>query len=209
MKSRPTFHRRAGVLVAAAILAPGCAQQSDVDLNRRISQLTEQLAERDRRVQALQSANEEMRGHIDRIRGFTPEQLEHIVAPQRLEIATLSGGRDFDQRPGDDGVRVFLKPIDKDGDAIKVAGDIRVDLFDLSEPAGSTLIGSVSFPVSEVHALWYGRFLTYHYTLDCAWQRPPKGQEVTVRVTFVDYITKRLLTEQAAFQVAPQRTPPG
>lgn len=197
----------AGVVFGALALAAGCAQQSDVELNRRISELSEQLQQREQQVQALQAANEEMKANIDRIRGFSPEQLQLIVAPQRLEIASLSGGRDFDNQPGDDGVRIFLKPIDQDGDAIKVAGDIRVDLFDLSEPGGDTLIGSVSFPAQEVGKHWYGKLVTYHYTLDCPWKRPPDSQEVTARVTFVDYITKRLLTTQAVFKVAPQRTP--
>ncbi|HMQ17405.1 MAG TPA: hypothetical protein PKC49_15680 [Phycisphaerae bacterium] len=193
-------------IVAGALTA--CAPQSDVDLNRRVQQLTEQVAERDRRIEALQAASEEQQRQINTIRGFTRDDLERIVAPERLEIAALSGGRDLDSLPGDDGVRIYLKPIDREGDALKVAGDIRVDLFDLSEPSGQTLIGSCTWPADQVRTLWHGRFLTYHYTLDCRWNRPPRGAEVTVRVTFRDYITQRLLTTQAVFNVTPLRPAP-
>jgi hypothetical protein len=186
--------------LAAAFLT-GCAQQSDVDLNRRIAELSEQLAERENRIESLMSANQELQTRVSTIRGFKQEDLNRIFFPERLEIARLSGGHDFDGRPGDDGVRIYLKPIDRDGDALKVAGDIRVDLFDLTDPTGQTQIGSCTFPVDTAREHWYGKFMTYHYTLECKWTRPPKTTEVTVRVTFRDYITQRLLTEQAVLRV--------
>jgi hypothetical protein len=87
-----------------------------------------------------------------------------------------------------------------------VAGDIRVELYALAAPSDQTRIGVYEFPHDKAAELWYGKLLTDHYTLRCPWQAgPPAHPEITIRATFVDFLTKRVLTAQASATV---RLPP-
>jgi hypothetical protein len=127
-----------------------------------------------------------------------------LYPADRIEIEQLSGGYDDDKLPGDDGVIVYLRPLDRVGDPIKVAGDIRIELFDLSLPEGQQKIGEYIIPVAKAQEMWYGRFMTYHFTIRCPWQeRPPVNPEVLVRASFLDYLTGRELNATREVRVLP------
>ena len=80
-----------------------------------------------------------------------------------IVLDRLSGGYDDDGRPGDDGVVVYVRPVDKVGDALKTAGAIRVQVFDLAEGEGH-LVGDCFVPAEKAGEIWYGKLLTYHFT---------------------------------------------
>jgi hypothetical protein len=185
------------------LLSAGCADTSVVELRRQNTQLKDQLAQKDHDLVAQQTQIHELNSQLATARAFTKDDLQKIFFPDKLEIDSLSGGENYDNNPGDDGVTVYLKPIDRDGDVIKVAGDIRIELFDLSK-AGDNLIAKVHVPVEQVSKMWYGKLMTYHYTVRVPWQKgPPSNPEVTVRATFVDYLTQRVLTAQTVVKVKP------
>lgn len=180
----------------------GCNGGAQVETQREISRLKEAVDERDRTVAAQQVALEECNRRLRVARAISDEDLAKIFYPETLLIEALSGGYDDDGRPGDDGVVVYLRPLDRDGDAIKAAGDIRIELFDLGMPAGRNLLATHYYPVEKARGLWYGKLMTYHYTLRCPWQHgPPQNPEVTVRATFVDYLTQRVMTAQKVVTV--------
>jgi hypothetical protein len=199
----------AGLLLAAVVLA-GCGDTPGVGAQRRISELEETLAQRDRQLALAESALDETQRRLVQARAITPEQLGKVFHPVRVEIASLTGGVELDGGPGDDGVTVYVRPIDADGDVVKVAGDIRIELFDLSAPAGQRELGECRFTVDESRKLWYGKFMTQHYTLRCPWKIAPTSPEVTIRVTFVDFLTQRVMTDQRVVTVrlAPRQAGP-
>ncbi|UCC28868.1 MAG: hypothetical protein JSU86_11775, partial [Phycisphaerales bacterium] len=67
---------------------------------------------------------------IENLQSFGPEHPADLFAPATIEIASLSGGADYDGQPGDDGVTVYLRPRDADGDVVKVPGRITIQLLD-------------------------------------------------------------------------------
>lgn len=136
------------------------------------------------------------------MRGISDEDLERIFYPEKLVIDKLSGGSDYDGRPGDDGVTVYLRPVDREGNVIKVVGDISIQLYDLAAPPQQNFIGEYKIPVDQAGRLWHGKFLTNHYTIKCPWPHgPPKHTEITIRATFVDYLTKRVISAQTTCTV--------
>lgn len=192
----------AGCSVAATFLTilVGCEQTRVLELRQENDKLKETIARKDHDLVAQQQTIHGLHEQLRVARAFKPEDMQKIFYPERLVIDSLSGGENYDDRPGDDGVTVYLKPIDRDGDVIKVAGDIRIELFDLSRPSDN-LIGKVEVPVEQVSRMWYGKLMTYHYTVRVPWQRPPANPEVTVRATFADYLTQRVLTAQTVVKV--------
>jgi len=169
-------------------------------LAEQIEQLKADLARREQQIQQrdLQIANLQRLGS---------KRLDLLYYPVRVEIVWPTGGADYDGKAGDDGVTVYLRPIDQDGHAIKAAGEIRIELFDLAAPDGQRLIGRYVLDVEHAREAWYGRALTYHYTIQCPWRTgPPAHPEITVRATFIDYLTGRELHDT---KVCTIRYPPG
>ena len=182
----------------------GCRSTGEMDLQREITKLKGQLEDRDNQLVAQRITIDKQHEQLQVCRAISDEDLKKIFYPEQIEIAILSGGDDYDGKPGDDGVTVYLRPLDRYGDALKVAGDIRIELYDLQNPSGQKLIGEYYFPVDQVAKLWYGKLATYHYSLRCPWQDgPPQHREITIRVTFVDYLTQRVLTAQTVREVKP------
>ncbi len=52
-----------------------------------------------------------------------------MLAPKSLVIGFFTQSKDFDGRPGDDGIEVRLQPIDQFGDPTKAVGAYRVEIF--------------------------------------------------------------------------------
>lgn len=208
--STPNYRfRRARLLASAALgaalcCAAGCEQQNEaLELRREIADLRQQLRDKGDRIAALEAANRETNKELQQARGFTDADLEKIFYPTELVIDELTGGEDFDGDGGDDGVSVYLRPVDRVGDVLKVAGDIRVELYDLQAAEGQKLVSECIVPVDHVEKLWYGKLLTYHYAIECPWGpgRKPTHDEITVRATFRDFLTKRVLTAQRVVKV--------
>lgn len=182
--------------------SPGCRTSTELELQRQVHELNEQLTEKDHQLIARRITVEQLHKQLEQARGLTPEDLQRIFYPEKIEIASLSGGDDYDGQPGDDGVTVYLRPIDRDGDAVKVAGHIRIELYDLADPPDQNLIGAYSIPVDQVSRLWYGKLATYHYTIRCPWKNgQPRHDEITIRATFEDYLTQRMMTAQTVCKV--------
>ncbi len=193
-------------LAAAAVLwcgvAAGCWTPTQGDVQQENRALREALRKRESELAAQATTIEQLHRQLTLARGLSDDDLKKIFYPERLEIDRLSGGADYDGRPGDDGVTVHLRPIDRDGDVIKVAGDIRIQLFDLAAPPDRNLIGEYTIPADQVGKLWHGKLLTGHYTIKCPWPGlPPENPVITIRAVFVDYFTRRVVSAQAVCQV--------
>ncbi|MGE0479905.1 MAG: hypothetical protein AB7Q17_05470 [Phycisphaerae bacterium] len=200
-------HARSGMLAAllSAALLPACVPQRTADDWRYQAQrLEETLAQRDRELAAARAANAELNERIAAAQGFDPSQLKVLIYPESISIESLSGGYDDDGLPGDDGVVVYVKPLDREGDALKAAGDIRVQVFDLGAVGDERDLGEWTFTAEQARELWYGSWMTYHYALKCPWKDGrPYNTELTVRVTFTNRVPVRVMTAQQVVRVQP------
>ncbi len=172
------------------------------------------VLKRDNRRQARDLADRDatlatLRAQIDNLNTWGRDRPADLFAAERIVIASLSGGHDYDGRPGDDGITIYLSPKDADGDVVKVPGRIEVQLLDNTDLEDPAIIGTFIFDVDKIRQAWHGRFMTNHYTLKCPF--PPKQDLPTTRrllatVKFTDFLTGAVLTttKEVAFeQIAP------
>lgn len=187
------------MLPALLLAAGGCAAGAergrilrDNDALRRDKERLERtVAERDSSIASLQL-------QIKNLKGFGVDRPADMFAPIKLEIASLSGGANYDGKPGDDGITVYLRPRDADGDVVKVPGRIKVQLVDNTDLGAPRVLGLYPFEnLEEVRKTWHGKFGTQHFTLKCPF-RPdvelPKSRKVMVSVEFIDLLTGKTLT---------------
>ena len=157
------------------------------------------VADRDSTVSGFQK-------QVENLKSFQRDRPADLFAPEKLEIVRRSGGADYDGQPGDDGVTVYLRLLDADGDTVKVGGRIRVELQDPSTPGTPRVIGLYVFDrADDLRKHWDGRFGMHHFTLKCPFPagfKPPTAGRVTVRAEFDDYLTGRTLTALDEVSVA-------
>jgi len=194
--------------IASAAL-PGCRGMNIFQQDKKIKQLTAELesarAETETANQAVSQARRELarrQKRIDTLVSLGPERLKKLYYAKAVKLGQYTGGADLDGQSGDDGVKVFLRPIDANGDTIKAAGSVTIQLYDLCQPADKTLIGQYEFSVDEVSKAFSGGFLTYHFSFTCPWKSgPPKHAGITVRVEFIDYLTGKTLSTQKVCKI--------
>ncbi len=164
-----------------------------ISLNQRLVSREEQIREQAQRIQELQNLSGE-------------RTLDRLVHVQRVEIDRLSGGYDDDRDGVDDGVVVYLRLLDAEqgGDAIKAAGSVGVRLLDLAQAPESQLVGQVHLSSEQLRPMWYGRFLTSHYTIKVPWADDkirPTQKTVTVLVHYTDLLTGKTFQAQGTVEV--------
>ena len=183
-----------GLLTLSACQSPG-QRGATLNQNETLQQenrlLRREIAQRDEAVNRLEQ-------QVANLLAFEENRPADRFAPVRVEIASLTGGRDYDDKPGDDGVTVYLRPRDADGDVVKAPGRITIQLLDNADLHAPRVLHVYTFhdPL-ELRSLWHGRFATNHYTLKCPFPsglKLPPSRRVTVSVEFVDYLTGATLT---------------
>lgn len=204
----PNLRARSAIYVSApaALALLGCVPPSqrpdlateNAALKRRIGEL-EQRADRWRNQTAL------LEQQVENLQAFAPEQPADLFAPVRIEISSISRGADTDGRPGDDGVTVYVRPLDADGDAVKAPGIIEVEVVDNANLGTPRVLGHCRYDDPEkIRRMWHGKFLTDHYAVSCPFlpeAEPPDRPEVLVTVQFTDFLTGQVLTASRAIPV--------
>jgi hypothetical protein len=197
---------RLAALVVPAMLATACntvpsdkylvAVQDAQAAKERVSRVENQLSDEQKTVKHLQN-------QVATARHMSPDVMKELTAPVRIELASQSGGYTKDNQVGDQGIVLYVQPIDSDGDVIKATGSFRATLLDLTEPTSPKVISPYEFDIPNTRKLWYGRFMTTHYTLRLPWPPgpPPKADKITAVVEFTDLLTGRVLTTQKAFDI--------
>ncbi len=207
MTSRGVLVLISAVIVSAAL--PGCRGMDIFQQGKKIKQLTADLESARADAKTAQKAVFEAKGElarkqkrIDTLVSLGPDRIKKLYYAKSIKLGQYTGGADLNGQPGDDGIKVFLRPIDSNGDTIKAAGAVTVQVYDLAQPADKTLIGEYKWSVDEVAKAFSGGFMTYHFTFTCPWKSgPPKHGGITVRVEFIDYLTGKTLSAQKVCKV--------
>ncbi len=146
------------------------------------------------------------RGFLTRGGVFTDTMIDAYIE-LNIEIASLSGGSDFNDKPGDDGVTIHLRPKDADGQVVKVPGRITIQLLDNTDMAAPKIIAVCKFEKPDsLRTLWMGILGTNHYTIRCPFPEGvalPTSRKLLVGASFVDFLTGKTLTTSKEISFSP------
>jgi hypothetical protein len=112
-----------------------------------------------------------------------------MFAPANLVIGFFTRSRDFDGKPGDDGLEVRLQPMDQFGDPTKAVGSFRIEVYQYdphsTEKRGERL-GHWFIALTDIEAnRKYYDSVDRSYVLPLLWEKPiPAGTSVVVQATF-------------------------
>lgn len=200
----------AGVFVCAAVGACN-SHQADSHLTEiqalkdKIQRQARQLVDREEQLSSAARTIQELRN----LEG--PRRLDRLVHVARIDIERLSGGYDDDQDGVDDGVVVYLQPVDTDGDIIKAAGSAKVELFDVTTQPGPQSVGKVELDPDAMRKAWFSKILAAHYRIKVPWSAEAATQahqKITVWVRFTDLLSGQTFEAQRIVDVRkPARQP--
>ena len=187
-----------GVLINTGCSAPN---KANIELRKKVQQLQ---AENDQLRTEHAGDQREIAGLRDRsgtVPTLATTRLAELYTTHGLSFGSLTGGADLDpSKPGDEGVAVYITPLDQTGTKLKAAGTFDVSLFDLAKPK-DPLIGHCHFNLEQTKNAWNGWFLDTWYILNCPWQKTPRHPDITVKVTFFDELTQTPFTAQRVVHV--------
>ncbi len=175
------------------------------ELRDKVQKQARQLVDREEQLSSAARTIQELRN----LEG--PRRLDRLVHVAQIDIERLSGGYDDDQDGVDDGVVVYLQPVDTDEDIIKAAGSAKVELFDVTSKPGPQSVGKVELDPDAMRKAWFSKMLATHYRIKVPWSAEAAAQaheKITVWVRFTDLLTGQSFEAQRIVDVRkPARQP--
>ena len=153
-------------LAAACCAAAGCSatenaaavrgdlirtQDALAEANAKLRAVRADLAAADRETVALRARLTDAGAVV----AEAPEQTRALGRVAGVELSRmLTGGLDRDGAPGDELLAVTLAPVDADGEPVKAAGSVEIDLTDLAADGAGRELGSWSFDAADAADRW-------------------------------------------------------
>jgi len=178
----------------------GCknAGNGKISLAEQIDKLNQQNSQLQKQIEQAGAENENLRKRLQVLSGL-PEGLkgENLYRLQRINIGRYTNFYDKDKDGKKEKLIVYLQPIDEDGDIIKVAGAVEVQLWDLSKEQSQALLAQWHVGPDQLKKCWLATLMThYKLTFDVADKIEELKDPLTVKVTFTDYLTGKVFQEQ-------------
>ena len=208
MKPQPNFRWCFPFALCGSVLLAvfvGCANKDAqlAEAQTQNLQLRQQLRQSQQTAETQQDTIDRQAEQITNLSELGPQRLDMLFKVQRIKLGRYSGGTNLDEKPGDDGVRVYIIPQDDADRTVTAAGSIEVNVFDLVEKS-EPLLMSYSFSPEKAKQYWHAGGLANHYNITCPWKDSlPSGNEITIRVKFVDYLTGQTHTATKQCAIRP------
>lgn len=178
----------------------GCADEALKPVSeQKIVSLREQNRELSKELKQKKAKIAELERGISILSKVTPEErFGYLYDLKKVKIAKFTNLYDENEDGRYDKLLVYIQPIDQQGDIIKAAGSIDVQLWDLNKTSEEALIGEWHVSAEQLSKIWFGGVLKTNYRLDFdITDKIEKFEEpLTVKITFTDYLRGKVFTEQ-------------
>lgn len=168
-------------------------------LAEQLHQLKQEKTQLTHQIEQSKAENEQLKKQIQVLSGL-PRQVkpESVYDLQRIKISRYTNIYDRDEDGKKEKLIVYIQPVDQDGDTIKAAGAVDVQLWDLNREDGQALLSQWHVEPGELKKLWLATMITINYRLafDVADKIDKFEEPLTVKVTFTDYLTGKVFKEQ-------------
>ncbi len=168
-------------------------------LAEQVDTLTQDKRELTRQIEQLESKNKALQKQITTLHGLADDvKLKDLCDVQRVKITKYTNLFDKDKDGKKETLIVYLQPIDQDGDIVKVAGVVDIQLLDLKKDQGPVLLGKWRVTPPQLRKLWFSALLKTHYrlTFDVSDKVDSFEKPLTVTATFTDYLSGKVFEEQ-------------
>ena len=193
------------VSVSLLIISAGCAEleKEVVTKQDELKLLKQEKSQLESEFEKLQWENEDLKNQIKTLAELSPEiRLENLYNLQNVRLARYTNLFDKNKDDKKEKLIVYLQPVDKEGDIVKAAGAVDVQLWDLSKSAEKALLGQWRIEPDKLKKLWFSTLIgnNYRLTFDVGNLVNDFQEPLTVKVTFTDYLTGKVFKLQKAIK---------
>jgi len=195
------------LLALAAILPAGCgigsARKHPAEL--KVEALQREKAEVARHLEQCQVETVQLQDQIKAMAALPRDSRMNPYKLTGIRIARYTGFYDNDKDGRREKLLVYVQPIDENGDIIKAAGTVHVQLWNLEDPNSAVLLGQWQVRPAQLHKLWISALVSeYRIPFDVSLTPELLARPLTVKVTFTDYLTGEIFREQHVIKPQPQ-----
>ncbi len=193
---------RTAVIITAVlvIIGSGCGTTDSRSVLRgKIDALTKQKSVFQQQLRQSRSQTEQLKKQVKTLSGLAPQvRLENLYDLQNVKVGRYTDLYDKDKDGKKETLIVYLQPIDENGDVVKAAGAVDVQLWDLNRKDNAALLAQWQVGPKELKKLWFAAIVTINYrlTFDVADKVKTFDNSLTVKVTFTDYLTGKVFSRQ-------------
>ena len=185
------------LITLAAILLAGCSsgKKRPWDTLEDCIQANTELS---MQVQALESENTQLTEQVNTLSTLdTAARLEALDTLEKIRIGKRTGFYDKDDDGTNETLVVYLEPLDTAKDFVKAVGRINIELWDLNTAEDKAKLAEWTLEPAELHKTWGGTIFAAYYRIKLPLEVAPDQQkEYTVKLTFTDYLSGKVLTDQ-------------
>ncbi len=187
------------VVTLMVLITTGCQDTFSPSKQSRIETLKKDNSELRYQLEQTQKANQQLTRQIQILNNLDEEKkLKALPVVKEIEITRYTNFYDKDDDGKKETLIVYVQPIDSDGDIIKAAGSIEIQLWDLNTDSDNALLQTWNIEGAELKKHWVAGLLSnnYRFTFDTADMVHDTNVPMTVKVTFVDHLTGNVLQQQ-------------
>jgi hypothetical protein len=185
--------------LALAVVA-GC---ETAPLTEQVIALREENRNLQSRLEQADDQNQQLQQQLQVLGTLPPDiRLENLYNVQKIKVTRYTNLYDVDEDGHYEKLVVYIQPIDEEGDIVKASGTVDVQLWNLDKKNGDALLNQWHVEPQELKKSWFATLLTINYRLafDVADKVTGDEKALTVKVTFTDYLTGKVLQEQRTFK---------
>jgi len=200
-KFQVRFSFFASVLICSCLLvgSTGGCQNNKNTLAEQVVALKHEKIQLAHQLEKAKAAGEQAKSQIQVLSGLSPQvRLENLYDLRKIRITRYTNLYDKDNNGRYEELIVYIKPFDAEGDIIKASGAVDVELWDLNAEDAQALLGRWHLDPAELKTMWFATLITINYRLvfDVSEIIDKFDRPLTVKVTFTDYLSGRVFTEQ-------------
>ena len=154
-------------------------------------------------IKKLEQDRERLQRQVNTLAGL-PETVDAVQFYRLgdVKLTNYTGLYDKDKDGTCEKLIVYIKPVDQDGDIIKAAARISVQLWDLNTDSAEALLGTWTVEPEQLRKMWFATMLTINYRL--VFDLPSKAISLqgplTVKVAFTDLLSGVVFNKHALAQ---------
>ena len=183
-----------------AALSAGCEGPSKdkPHLLEKVSKLQKEKNVLADQLKQAREENEQLTGQIAVLSELPGDiRAANVYDILNVKLTSYTGIYDKDKDGKKEKLVVYIQPIDVQGDVIKAAGKVDIQLWDLGKKEVDSLIGEWHVDNEELKKNWFEiLMINYRLMFDVGDKIKGTEDELTVRITFTDYLSGKVFKTQ-------------
>ena len=154
-------------------------------------------------IQALESENTQLTEQVNTLSTLdAAARLEALDTLDKIRIGKRTGFYDKDDNSTNETLVVYLEPLDMAQDFVKAIGAVKIQLWDLDAAANEAKPAEWTLEPADLHPTWGGTIFAGYYRIKLPLENfSDQKKDYTVKVTFTDYLSGKVLTDQKVISV--------